>query len=110
MINRWHLALQELDFDVQFVAGVDNEIADAMSRLCINNKPPKTNEYILASIDTPYVISNDNYLMIGYVHNGVMGCGGVERILKKLETLKQVWPNMLSLGIESRCVQQKNIA
>ena len=94
MIVRWHLALQELDFDIQFVAGVDNEIADAMSRLCINNKPPKTNEYILASIDTPYVISNENYLMIGYVHNGVMGHGGVERTLKKLETLKQVWPNM----------------
>jgi hypothetical protein len=88
--NPMHLALQEVDFDTEFVAGVDNEIADAMSGLCINNKPPKTNEYILASIDTPYVISNDNYLMIGYVHNGVMGCGGVERILKKLETLKQV--------------------
>jgi hypothetical protein len=73
MIVRWHLALQQLDFDIQFVAGVDNKIADAMSRLCINNKPPKTNEYILASIDTPYVISNDNYLMIGYVHNGVIG-------------------------------------
>jgi RNase H-like domain found in reverse transcriptase len=94
MIIRWHLALQELDSDVQFVAGVDNEIADAMSRLSLNYKPPKTNEYILASIDTPYVISNDNYLMIGYVHNGVMGHGSVERTLIKLETLKQVWPYM----------------
>jgi Integrase zinc binding domain len=94
MIIRWHLALQELDSDVQFVAGVDNEIADAMSRLSLNYKPPKTNECILASIDTPYVISNDNYLMIGYVHNGVMGHGSVERTLIKLETLKQVWPYM----------------
>jgi RNase H-like domain found in reverse transcriptase len=47
MIIRWHLALQELNFDIQFVAGVDNKIADAMSRLCMNNKPTKTNEYIL---------------------------------------------------------------
>jgi Integrase zinc binding domain len=94
MIVRWHLALQELDLDIQFVAGVDNEIADAMSRLCINNKPPKTSECILASIDTPYVVSNDNYLMIGYVHDGVMGHGGVERTLKKLETLNQFWPNV----------------
>jgi RNase H-like domain found in reverse transcriptase len=37
MIVLWHLALQELDFYIQFVAGIDNEIADAMSRLCINN-------------------------------------------------------------------------
>jgi Integrase core domain/Integrase zinc binding domain len=32
--------------------------------------------------------------MIGYVHNGVMGHGGVERTLKKLETLQQIRPNM----------------
>jgi hypothetical protein len=32
MIVRWHLALQELDFDISFVAGDGNEIADAMSR------------------------------------------------------------------------------
>ena len=52
IIGRWHLALQELDFDIEFVKGIDNEIADAMSRLCINNKPTKRDEYILAAIDT----------------------------------------------------------
>jgi RNase H-like domain found in reverse transcriptase len=37
MIVRSHLALQELDFNIEFVKGVDNIIANAMSRLCINN-------------------------------------------------------------------------
>ena len=30
MIVRWHLALQELDFKIEFVPGVDNIIADAI--------------------------------------------------------------------------------
>jgi RNase H-like domain found in reverse transcriptase len=37
MVVRWHLALQELDFTLEYVKGVENTIADAMSRLCINN-------------------------------------------------------------------------
>jgi RNase H-like domain found in reverse transcriptase len=49
MIVLRHLALQELDFQIIFIPGVDNVIADAMSRLCINNKPTA----ILAAIDGP---------------------------------------------------------
>ena len=94
MIVRWHLALQELDFDIQFVAGIDNEIADAMSRLCVNNKPPKTPEHVLAAIDVPHVIDDAHYIMIGHVHNAATGHGGVERTLRKLEQLDQIWPNM----------------
>jgi RNase H-like domain found in reverse transcriptase len=51
LIFRWHLALQELDFTIHYVPGVDNQIADAMSRLCLNNKPPKVPEYIVAAMD-----------------------------------------------------------
>jgi RNase H-like domain found in reverse transcriptase/Integrase core domain/Integrase zinc binding domain len=94
MIVRWHLALQELDFEIKFVKGIDNDIADAMSRLCVNNKPAKTDEYILAAIDTPHVTSNENFLRIGYVHNGIIGHGGVVRTLHKLEKLFLTWPNM----------------
>ena len=63
MIVRWHLAQQELDFQILFVPGVDNVIADAMSRLCSNNKP-EVPTAILAAIDGPYVINNDNYKTI----------------------------------------------
>jgi hypothetical protein len=42
MVVRWHLALQELDFTLEYVKGVENTIANAMSRLCMNNTPPKT--------------------------------------------------------------------
>ena len=54
MIVRWHLALQELDFNIEFVPGVDNVIADAMSRYCTNNKPV-IQTVVLAAIDGPAV-------------------------------------------------------
>ena len=38
MVVRWWMALQELDFEIKFIAGSENSIADALSRLCINNK------------------------------------------------------------------------
>jgi transposase InsO family protein len=93
MIVRWHLALQELDFQVLFVPGVDNVIADAMSQLCSNNKP-EVPTAILAAIDGPYVINNDNYKIIESVHNAMVGHGGVERTLRKLQDLKLTWKNM----------------
>ena len=94
MIVRWHLALQELDFTIHYVPGVDNQIADAMSRLCLNNKPPKITEHIVAAIDAQHVITDEHKLMLDTVHNGGIGHGGVERTLKKLADLNLSWPNM----------------
>jgi RNase H-like domain found in reverse transcriptase len=92
MIVPWHLALRELDFQILFVPGVDNSIADAMSRLCINNKP-EVPTVILAANNGPYVINNDNYKIIESVHNAMVGHGGVERTLCKLQDLKLTWKN-----------------
>ena len=36
MVARWFIAMQELDFTVHFVKGSENELADALSRLCPN--------------------------------------------------------------------------
>ena len=68
MMVRWHLALQELDFKILFVPGVDNNIADAMSRLCTNNKPVIPIS-ALSAIHGPYIISEEVYKQIGFVHN-----------------------------------------
>ena len=37
MIVRWFMALSEYSYDIEFLSGVDNGIADSMSRLCRNN-------------------------------------------------------------------------
>ena len=36
MVNRWSMALQELDYTVSCISGPKNFIADALSRLCPN--------------------------------------------------------------------------
>ena len=64
-----------------------------MSRLCINNKP-EIPTVVLSAIDGPYVIKNENYTQIESVHNSMVGHGGVERTLRKLQDLKQLWKNM----------------
>ena len=93
MIVRWHLALQELDFTILYVPGVDNNIADAMSRLCTNNKPVLPVS-VLSAIHGPYTISNEIYKQIGTVHNAMVGHGGVERTLHKLKKVNLIWKNM----------------
>ena len=48
MVARWLIAMQELDFTVHFVKRTDNELADALSRLCPNLTEialPKTIRY-----------------------------------------------------------------
>ena len=37
MIVQWYMALSEFSFTLEFIPGVENDIADAMSRLCRNN-------------------------------------------------------------------------
>ena len=61
-----------------------------MSRLCTNNKP-EIQTVVLAAIDGPYVIKNENYIKIESVHNSMVGHGGVERTLRKLHDIKQLW-------------------
>ena len=45
MIVRWYMALSEFSFNLSFIRGVDNNIADAMSRLCRNNMIDSPKEY-----------------------------------------------------------------
>ena len=49
MIVRWYMALSEFSFTLEFIPGVDNDIADSLSRLCRNNMidSPK---YILSAL------------------------------------------------------------
>ena len=37
-VRRWKMLVMEFDFDIKFLAGVKNGVADAFSRLCINNR------------------------------------------------------------------------
>jgi hypothetical protein len=55
MIIRWLMDLSEFSFKIEFIPGVNNDIADSMSRLCRNNMidfpQESTPETIMSAIE-----------------------------------------------------------
>ena len=41
----WYMALNEFSYTLEFIPGVENDIADAMSRLCRNNMVDSPQKY-----------------------------------------------------------------
>jgi hypothetical protein len=96
MIVRWLMALSEFSFKLEFIAGVDNGIADSMSRLCRNNMVDSPKEYtpeviLAANIITKFKVPSDKYSIISSVHNSSCGHYGLERTLLRLQKLKHKW-------------------
>ena len=57
MIVRWHMALSEFSFTPEFIPGIDNDIADSLSRLCRNNMIDSPKKY------SPEYISYQLYIL-----------------------------------------------
>ena len=92
MVGRWRMALQELEYTIGYIPGKQNEIADAMSRLCLNRMPPKTG--IIAAILTHKPITTEQYNLIATCHNTIVGHGGVQRTLRNLKKTNNIWLGM----------------
>ena len=84
MVGRWRMALQELEYTIGYIPGKQNEIADAISRLCKNRMPPKTG--IIAAI-----LTTEQYNLIATCHNTIVGHGGVQRTLRNLKKTNNIW-------------------
>ncbi len=97
MIIRWFMALMELDFILEHIAGVQNIIADDLSRLCANYMLDLPREFsqdniYVSTLFPDFKIPEDKYLLIARVHNSLAGYHGVERTIKKLIDSEQSWP------------------
>ena len=92
MVGRWRVALQELDYTIGYVPGKENDIADAMSRLCLNRMEKKSE--LVSSLHVKQLTTNEQYELIGSCHNATVGHGGVQRTLRNLKAKKKVWPGM----------------
>jgi hypothetical protein len=97
MIIRWFMALMELDFILEHIAGVKNIIADALSRLCANYMQDLPREFsqddiYVSTLFPDFKIPEDKYLLITRVHNSLAGHHGVDRTIKKLIDSEQSWP------------------
>ena len=103
------IAMQELDFTVHFVKGSDNELADALSRLCPNltqvalpltiatNHDTSSSSAMSSTMSALMVIeplTDEQHVYIQMCHNAIVGHNGVDRTLTRLFSLNQAWKNM----------------
>ena len=105
MVNRWSMALQELDYTVSYISGPKNFIADALSRLCPNLTqlvivdPPTRVEELDVHISTLHDVAPVTELQreaIEMCHNSMMEQGGIFRTLDKLSSIDEDWLDMVS--------------
>jgi RNase H-like domain found in reverse transcriptase/Integrase zinc binding domain len=90
MIVRWYMTLSEFSFKIEFIAGVDNGIADSISLLCRNGMLDRPEEFshtdaIAASIIPKIKSTSIQYSKIAFVHNSRVGHFGLLRTVKRIK-------------------------
>jgi transposase InsO family protein len=88
-VARWKIALQEFDYEIEHVEGVKNIVADAFSRLCLQEKTLKLNAI---EMNTP--IPQAAYDRIAEHHNSTVGHFGVEKTISMLVKGEHRWRGM----------------
>jgi hypothetical protein len=91
-VMRWKLAMSEYDCDIEHIKGVDNHVADAMSRLIENssskndntNESDSEDEHVVSAIPLHATIPKRTLRMIQACHNEVVGHHGERRTLAKI--------------------------
>ena len=103
MVSRWFIAMQELDFDVVYVKGSQNELADGLSRLCpklpklalpLGDSDSSNNDIMVNALNEIPKPSEEQYEWLEQCHNAFVGHGGSERTLTKLFSLGHIWQYM----------------
>jgi hypothetical protein len=82
MVYRWLVDMQEYDYSIEDILGIDNPVADGFSRLVANNIPPALIASLLPKEPIPFY----PFKLLEKVHNGTSGHHGFERTLRMLTT------------------------
>jgi len=106
MVVRWKCAVQEFDFDVEHIEGVQNSCADAFSRLIgeeviddstkmVSIRSEDSRGIVMAVLND-VVIPSDKRELIQRVHGLTLGHLGVDKTLIKLRELtgNKLWKNV----------------
>ena len=86
-VRRWKLAIQQYDFDIEFINGEVNIIADGFSRLV-----PFTVDTLNSLVEM--VVPREKQQLIQGVHNTTAGHVGVDRTMERLLRNNDPWPHM----------------
>ena len=95
-IMRWKLMIQEYDFDIEHVAGEENDIADAFSRLVAMPRHKDIDE-VLAHANVIKYVPVDKHAIISKFHNTNVGHFGVTSTIRRLQEAGHSttqWPQM----------------
>jgi hypothetical protein len=101
-VMRWKIFIQEYDYTAEYIPGPENIVADAFSRLCINDKTLETAQLLNAQIEineesqmfaheifaaneTRQKIPDPIYKLLGKLHNTQAGHVGVEKTTQRSE-------------------------
>jgi transposase InsO family protein len=86
-VNRWKMKIQNYSFDIEYIPGEQNIIADAFSRLISFKEEYVSNleEVELLCILDELKLDTITYTKISAVHNSKSGHFGVERTVHKLQ-------------------------
>jgi len=95
-VNRWKIKIQHYNFDIEYIPGPDNFVADAFSRLVSfdNEQVKNLDEQEQLCLLDEFKLEPQIYKKIGMVHNSKTGHFGVERTLQKLHKMGENWEYM----------------
>jgi hypothetical protein len=113
-VVRWKLAIQEFNFNIEYLKGLENDVADSLSRLCDDDDtlddtallPAEALNNTSITQQQPFSVSKKLFKLISSVHNTLQGHFGVELTVKKLQERNISWPNMrqtVKFFIHQRC-------
>jgi hypothetical protein len=103
-VKRWSLELQEFDYTLEHISGIDNMVADTFSRLCpdlgkVEETPHQVNMIQSNGSNTLTPIPTEVYDLISKVHNAEVGHFGVDRTLKLIRmSTERERPQQNSIG------------
>ena len=91
---RWKLLIQSFNFDIEYIKGKDDEIADAFSRLCSSAECAKSSDPEIICLGEEFTVPDELHRVIAQWHNTNVGHHGVERTLNKLKSAGHNWQYM----------------
>lgn len=98
-VERWKMAIAEYDLTFMHVAGVDNVVADGLSR-CIfdeHDMEQQNESYdalLMAITDSDHTVSDQRKTAIESVHNDITGHWGVNKTVDLLQSRGTAWRGM----------------
>ena len=93
-VQRWLTAMQHYDFDLQELRGVDNVVADGLSRLCVNRIVSVGAADSIRVASYKVTTSDENHNHFLQVHNENVGHKGVAETIRRLHANNIRWHGM----------------